>query len=287
MKALFLYIFGIVFVIAQLVAPKVAPVQEVNPTPTKDETYDISIIRPADSTATPTAEATLNSPTAAYITNPAAPSDPTAGPAPVQPTANAFQPASPAEALFGKPAITDTFEKGSSGFGLNAGLNDDENIRILAIGEKLSLEPKKDNGWVSWRLRPPVLRDSAAEMEFSINTCARGDRAGIILRAEDYGSGYGYYIAVSCEGTVSISRNTTILASNPAGDLFLSSSGDVNVLTAIIQGSKITALLNGTEVVSADDGNFTEGFSGFFTAPQGLNTLKLDILSFKEYYKTE
>ena len=185
--------------------------------------------------------------------------------------------------LFGDPAVTDNFERGSSGFGINAGLNDDETMRIIALNNRLSLEPKKNNGWITWRLRPPVMADGAAEMEFSVTTCARGDRTGILMHAPDYTSGHGYYFTLACEGIVSILRDSTVLASAEVPHLFRNTSGETNVMTAVIIGNTLTAMLNGETAVSIQDDTYPSGYAGFFTAPQGDRTLTMDVISFTEY----
>lgn len=186
--------------------------------------------------------------------------------------------------LFGEAKNVDDFERGSSGFGINAGLNDDEGLRIIALNNRISLEPKKNNGWLSWRLRPPAVKDGAAEMDFSISTCARGDRTGLVMHAPDYGSGHGYYFSLACEGTVSILRDSDVLGTKDARELFKNSSGDTNTLTAVVRGNTLTALLNGEAVLSVQDSTYMEGYSGFFTAPQNQDTLTMDILSFRSYY---
>lgn len=200
---------------------------------------------------------------------------------------NPAQTGASADQIFGQAKIDDKFARGSSGFGLSAGLNDDENIRIVALNNRLSLEPKKNNGWVSWRLRPPVINEGAAEMEFSIITCARGDRTGIMMRAKDYNSGNGYYFSLSCEGTLSILRDSVVLNTADARSAFKNNSGDVNVLSAIVLGNTLTAALNGQSLLTVQDDTYKEGFSGFFTAPLGDKTLTMDILSFKEYYREQ
>ncbi|MBR6088994.1 MAG: hypothetical protein IKP86_03610 [Anaerolineaceae bacterium] len=193
---------------------------------------------------------------------------------------------SPTE-MFGEAKVADTFDRGSSGFGLSAGLNDDENIRIIALNNRLSLEPKKNNGWISWRLRPPVIQSGAVEMQFSIITCARGDRAGIMMHTPDYNSGNGYYFSLACEGTVSILRDSTVLGTADARNVFKNSSGDINVISAVVQGNTMTLMLNGTSLITVQDSTYAEGFSGFFVSPQGDKTLTMDILSFNEYYPDE
>ena len=90
---------------------------------------------------------------------------PETGPAAVE-EQDQTSPVSDLQTMLETPKVTDNFDQGSAGFGINAGLNDDDTIRIIALNNKLSLEPKKNNGWLSWRLRPPVFKDGAAEMEF-------------------------------------------------------------------------------------------------------------------------
>ena len=182
------------------------------------------------------------------------------------------------------PQIEDTFERGSSGFGLNAGLNDDENIRIIALNNQLNLIPKKSSGWLSWRLRPPFLNDGAVSMEFSITTCARGDQFGLIMRAPDYTSGSGYYFSLACEGTVSILKDQTVLGTADASNVFHNNSGDINLLTAWMQGNTLTLMLNDESLLTVEDNAYSQGFSGFFVSPQGQDTLTMNILSFEEYY---
>lgn len=195
------------------------------------------------------------------------------------------EPASESGYDYSKPQVEDKFERGSAGFGLNAGLNDDENIRIIALNNQLSLIPKKSNGWLSWRLRPPVVQDGAAKMEFSITTCARGDRFGIAMHANDYTSGNGYYFSLACEGTATILRDNTVLGTADASQFFHNNSGDINDMTAIIRGNTLTMELNNETILTVEDSTYAQGFSGFFTSPQGQNTLTMAILSFKEYYQ--
>lgn len=275
MSALFTYILIVVSVLTHLVAPDLfLQTDTVSPTTAPAVQAASTPIAPPEQQYTENYPVTIN---------PAA----TMTPIPAGPTAPQEQTgAAPAE-IFGEAKVTDTFERGSSGFGLSAGLNEDDDIRIVALNNKLSLEPKKSNGWVNWRLRPPVINEGAAEMEFSIITCARGDRTGLMMRAKDYSSGNGYYFSLSCEGTISILRDSMVLGTADARTVFKNNSGDINVMGAVVQGNTLTAYLNGESLLTVRDDAYPEGFCGFFTAPQGEKTLTMDILSFKEYYRGE
>lgn len=274
MKVLFLMILTTVFAVGHLISPKDFSFlsTETTPTVTMEETSEInfSTLDTSNESHTDLGTSYNAVPEATATAEHVVPLD-------VQGISDPSQ-------LFGDPKSEDTFERGSSGFGLSAGLNDDPNIRIIALNNRLSLEPKKNNGWISWRLRPPSVNDGAAEMSFSIITCARGDRTGILMRSPDYNSGHGYYFSLSCEGTVSILRDSTVINTADARGVFKNSSGDVNVMTALVRGNNLTLVLNGESLLSVQDETYKEGFSGFFTAPQGQNTLTMDVLSYKEYY---
>ena len=270
MKIMFLMILTVVFFLGQLIAPNTFKdsnlsmlMEEVNSTPTAAE------IVPTQQTE----ESVIQKPSVTA----GVPNDPV-------PTVPVIAGETNVKNIFGEAKIKDEFERGSSGFGINAGLNDDENIRIIALNNRLSLEPKKENGWLTWRLRPPVLADSAVEMEFSIITCARGDRMGILMRSGDYTSGHGYYFSLSCEGTISIMKDSTVINTADARGAFKNDSGDINIMTAIAHGNTLSVILNGENLLSVQDDSYKEGYNGFFTAPQGHNTLTMDITEFKEYY---
>lgn len=274
MKLLFLMIMTTVFLVGQIFSPDTFRFESTESVPTEitEQSGDTGMTTLHEPVENRTDFAVIHhsAPAVTATVAPAAQPDAQTGTDPVQ--------------LFGAPKSEDTFERGSSGFGLSAGLNDDENIRIIALNNRLSLEPKKDNGWNSWRLRPPAVNDGAAEMEFSIITCARGDRTGILMHAPDYNSGHGYYFSLSCEGTVSILRDSTVIDTADARGVFKNTSGDVNVITALARGNQLTFVLNGVSLLTVQDDTYKEGFSGFFTTPQGQNTLTMDVLSFKEYY---
>ena len=274
MKSLFFMILSLVFVLVNLIAPNLF-------------TYDLDSYLPAVTVVEETAAAELDVITRNTAEQPAeqlpGAFTPEETPLPAAPRDYNMQ-GTDLMIVFGEARNIDDFERGSSGFGINAGLNEDEGMRIIALNNRISLEPKKNNGWLSWRLRPPAIRDGAAEMEFSISTCARGDRTGLIMHAPDYGSGHGYYFSLACEGTVSILKDSDILGTADAQAAFKNSSGDSNILTAVVLGNTLTAILNGDVVLSVQDSDYAEGYSGFFTAPQNQDTLTMDILTFRSYF---
>ncbi len=277
MKTLFYMITAVVFILVRLIAPDAFDAEDVNITSQLAQEIiqdtginESDLIQKEIVTAVSTGNVNIQTDDTASM--------PESTAVPVR-----DDPKTALQKMLENPKVTDNFEQGSSGFGINAGLNDDDSIRIVALNNKLSLEPKKNNGWLSWRLRPPVFKDGAAEMEFAITTCARGDRTGLMLHATDYTGGHGYYFSLSCEGTVSILKDSVILGSSDARTVFKNSSGETNVMTGLIEGDNLTLMLNGQQVLTVQDATYPEGFSGFFTAPQNTGSLTMDIQSYKIY----
>ncbi len=266
MKVLFFYVFTIVAAVYGLLFPNTLVSTSVEDTSAVDSAAAVS--------PTATVSAPIERPTAA----PAAAVEPADV---VSPTEVPFD---DPIAEFGAPKVQETFAQGSTGFGLSAGLNDEDYIRYITTNNKVTIEPKMNNGWLSWRLRPPVITDGAAEMDISFTTCARGDRTGILMRSENYTDGNGYYFSLACEGTLSIYRDTVLLNSMDVSDVFKNGSGDVNHLEAVVKGDTLTAVLNDAAVLTVEDNTYDEGFCGFFTAPQGQGTLTMSISAFNLYY---
>lgn len=204
---------------------------------------------------------------------------------PVNPDAQVFEtptvlpetgPTEPAAPLF-----SEVFQNGSTSFGIPAQGYEDEDIRINTANSVLNLVPKRNNGWTTWRLRPPLLTDAAAEMSFMFISCDAADKSGVILRAPDYESGDGYYFTIDCSGKAAINLGGQQLVSGDALPFMQTNPFKSNTLRAEAKGSRLTLLLNGEKICETEDETLPSGFSGFFTAPFGNETLRLQISKFE------
>lgn len=186
--------------------------------------------------------------------------------------------------MMGEPKISETFIKGSSGFGLAEGVNEDATINLNTVTGGLLVEPKMSNGWRSWRLRPPAVYSSVVEMDFAFLSCAANDQIGIIMHAPSYDEGKGYYFAIDCSGIMTLYRDSSSLGSVDASSILDRDPSHLNRLRAQINGPQVEFYLNGTKAIEVRDNTYPQGYSGFFSAPAYAGTLKALISGFYIYY---
>jgi len=124
-------------------------------------------------------------------------------------------------------------------------------------------------GWHTWRVRPPQTTDFYLEGKFITQSCANNDQFGLVFRSPNYESGYGYYYALWCNGSLSLARRddhgTTYLLNNISSPFSLSGSGQINHLGVLARGTHLKLFINDKPVQELDDNSFISGFFGVFT----------------------
>lgn len=185
---------------------------------------------------------------------------------------------------FGVPKVSETFVKGSNGFGLRAGENEDISGRLTCSSDGLLMEPTQSKGWKSWRLRPPVLTSAIAEMDFNFLSCGLSDQVGIVMHAPSYDEGKGYYFAIDCNGIMTLYRDNDALAAADASAILRKDPAQLNRLSAQINGTHLEFWLNEVKAIEAEDNTYTQGYNGIFSAPAYANTLKVLVKGFYLYY---
>lgn len=190
------------------------------------------------------------------------------------PTANLSDPAT----YLGKPAWETTFSDGKS-FGLGSSGYKDEHSYIRVDNGSMVMTSYGKIAWRTWRLTSPTVANMYLEAEFKTQTCSGVDQYGIVFRAPDYDSGFGYYLGLSCEGKVSLSVWDSAGTSFPLewtnSDLILAGANQSNRLGILAKGSSLKIYINGklfqevTDSALSDAGHFgafiagknTEGFT--------------------------
>lgn len=184
----------------------------------------------------------------------------------------------------GEPKFKENFKKGSSAFGLAAGVTDDETMHMEIFNGKVIASPKMTYGWRTWRLCPPMFRDGIASMKIAFLSCGKGDTVGLILRAPDYSGGTGYYFGVTCQGTLNVFKATKLIETVDISDLFRSDPDDPIRIDAEVRGNHIAFYVEDVKVFEIDDDAYDNGYSGFYTAQMGENTMQAQISDFEIYY---
>jgi hypothetical protein len=158
----------------------------------------------------------------------------------------------------GAPFWTGGLNSGSA-FGLNTPA-EDSNSKIYLQNGKMILTSLIASGWKSWRLTDKGFSDYYLEAFFKTQTCSGQDQYGLVFRAPDYGSGQGFYFAVTCNGQFSlmkwISSGQLYVIGLTNTSTITSGSNQTNKLGVYLKGNSLRLFVNGKQVFETTDSNF-------------------------------
>ena len=175
--------------------------------------------------------------------------------------------------MYGDPFWHNSLDSGSS-FGLTNVYNDGYTEFSISSG-KMVLKSLALSGWPGWRLTDRKIPNYYMEGIFNTQTCSGTDNYGIVFRAPDYDSGFGYYFGITCDGQYSLTRWSA------GGEVFLQSwknspeinagSNKTNKIGVSAKGTKFQLFINGKQIQEISDPTFpAETVIGVFIA--GVNT---------------
>ncbi len=169
----------------------------------------------------------------------------------------------------GNPAVKDTLDNGK-GFGLSGSGYSDDAASINVSGGFMNLLSYSTVGWRTWRVRPPQMDNFYLEGKFITQNCAPQDQFGLVFRAPNYESGFGYYFGFRCDGSLSLARwddhGTTVLLSDISSPSSLTGTGQANLLGVLARGNHLKLYINDKSLQELDDNSFKEGYFGVFIA---------------------
>ncbi|NMC52065.1 MAG: hypothetical protein GYA48_00315 [Chloroflexi bacterium] len=215
------------------------------------------------------------------------PVEPTATIAPqasATPTLTATPPAGDPRQDLGTPTWQRSMDDGKS-FGLEEAY-DDGNTRFEVSNGVMSISSNSSNGFRGWRLSNPKPQNMYLEGIFRANTCSGGDTYGLVFRAADYTSGYGYYAGFTCDGKYLLSRwtssGTSTVISSTQSDLILSGSNQTNRLGILADGESISLYANGKLLETVTDTGISDGghIGPFISAFSGGFSYALDEIAY-------
>jgi len=203
------------------------------------------------------------------------------------PTPTPTTPPDDPKASLGSPAWKNTLDSGSS-FGLDAKGYDDGNTRIAVANGVMTLTSIYPSGYRNWRLTGSLPSRFYLEGKFNTINCSGGDQYGLVFRAPDYTSGYGFYFIVTCDGKYTLVRadangNPNRLFDWVEEPALLSGSGQTNNLGVMAIGDKISLYANGKLLREVNDAAFQDGSRfGVYIAGQSTPnfTYELDEIAY-------
>jgi len=269
------------------------PVAETAPPPTQINPKDlIATMVAATVTANPIITATETQAASPTVTNTPKISTPTSTPEPeltatvtqtnapsVTPTSNDFT------SSLGPPTWKDTFETSGGFFQKGTNSYEDDHTRVAIENGVMTLTSYgTPPNWRGWRLTYPTIKNFYLETSFVTHNCSGGDQYGMVFRAPDYDSGFGYYLGFTCAGSYSLVRMDDsgfvgIVNWTQVGDI-LAGSGQNNRMGILTSGSTISLYVNGNKVMETIDTHFQEaGHFGPFIAYSQTPNFAVDLKS--------
>ena len=184
------------------------------------------------------------------------------------PTATNTPPADDPKTVLGNPSWRDTLSNGKN-WQLDSGdVIFADTTFSQANGKLTAVNEKSGNGMI-WYLTYLSFENAYLEATFQVENCGPGDQYGLIVRAEDYESGHGYYYLATCGGQYDLRRwdagGSDLLLNLPSSDAFNSGSNQTNTLGIWIDGSVIRLYANNQFITEINDGSIAvDGHFGLF-----------------------
>lgn len=205
-------------------------------------------------------------------------------PVEVQPTSELEAPTetitpTPVETVTPTPTITPTLELGNPTlrnqmdsnvpFGLQSPYEDANSYFAVSNGVMI-MKSFNTAGYRGWRLTSQIPANIYLQAIYNVQACSGQDQYGLVLRAPDYGSGYGYYLGITCDGQYRFTRwdsggvNSIASGSDPA---ILAGTGQTNRLAIRAEGSTFKIYVNDKMIKEVSDSGITgSGHYGLFVA---------------------
>ncbi len=251
-----------------LIATMVAASVTANPVLPATETQ-AAPPAPTNTPETPTSTATPA--LTVTVTEPSAPT--------ISPTSSDFV------SSLGKPTWMDTFVTSGGFFQKGTNSYEDDHTRIVIDNGMMTLTSiGSPANWRGWRLAYPTIQNFYLETSFITHTCSGADQYGMVFRAPDYESGFGYYLAFTCAGNYSLVRmddsGIVTLVKWAQNSTILAGSGQNNRMGILASGSTLSLYANGTKLIETNDAHFQDaGHFGPFIAYAENQNFSVDLKS--------
>jgi hypothetical protein len=179
-------------------------------------------------------------------------------------------------------AFFDTFVNNHLGWDLSNGAG---YIRALANGMLLLTDTNPGTTLVESLPNNGIYNDFKLTVNFSIVKADKNDSAGVYVRG-DNNLDHDYRIDINGDNTFDVAKeqldaHNNLLVSildGPRSNSTLKPLGQQNVLTVIMNGTRLVLLINGTEVSSITDSDYSTGQIALFTRTgEGSNGITMAI----------
>jgi len=253
--------------------PNVAVVEEiVRQTLTAESINQLQVETHPAETKQPEDEVILISPTPSNTLK--AQTSPTA-------TVTQTQPISDLKQSLGTPDWHDPLDNGNN-FGIDAGGYQDDFTTIVMQDGGMVFTNTSNQGYHGWRLVYLTPKNFYFEAVFHVVTCSVSDQYGIVFRAPDYESGFGYYLGLTCDGKYLLKRWDQngvqfVLDAKKANEI--NAGGDqTNIVGILAQGATLRIYINDVLLDEMEDTGFNdEGHFGIYVSGVDAGEIKFNV----------
>jgi hypothetical protein len=234
------------------VATQLSKILTEQPTSAQEKPVEISTQTPPDLIITNTPIPSTDTPTPTFTVTPTL----------VDPREN-----------LGDPTWSNALDNGK-GFGLPASGFSDKYTTVRIENGAMYMSSSSDSGWRGWRLSSRKPKDFYMETSFITMECVGPDVYGLVVRALNYTSGYGYYYGLTCNGEYTFSRwdgsGTTTIVEPTKDDVIKFGANQVNLMGILAQGNTFKLYANGKFLKEVTDYGFAAGgYIGVYVAGYG------------------
>jgi hypothetical protein len=166
---------------------------------------------------------------------------------------------------------------------------DTPNVMVKVENGILLMTRSVPYGGKNWWLNYQTLKDFYLEGKFITQTCSKDDQYGLIFRAPNYVSGFGFYYTITCDGYFNLMRWDENGAANlfqwEKSDAILAGANQTNLFGIWAKQNLIRLYANGKLVKEVNDSSLpNKGHFGLFVDSRQTPgfTIQLDEITFWE-----
>jgi hypothetical protein len=187
----------------------------------------------------------------------------------------------------GQPTWKDTFADSGGFFLKGTNSYEDDHTRIAIENGVMTLTSfGTPPNWLGWRLANPTVKNFYLETSFVTHNCSGSDEYGMVFRSPDFDSGFGYYLAFTCDGRYRLGRMddsgpgmVVIVPWTQSSDI-LAGAEQNNRMGVLASNTTFSLYVNDTKLLETNDAHFQEaGHFGPFIAYAQNSNFSVDLKS--------
>lgn len=184
------------------------------------------------------------------------------------PTPTQTPPADDPKTVLGDPDWRDTLSNGKN-WQLDAGdVTYDDTTFSQSNGKFTAVNSVTGDGMI-WYLTYLSFENAYLEAKFEVENCSAGDQYGLVIRAQDYADGLGYYYIATCGGEYELRRwnagGSSLQLNSPSSNAINSGSNQTNTLGIWIKNDVIRLYANNQFLTEIKDSSIVvDGHFGIF-----------------------